>query len=701
MSAQSEQGVVGWLERGVLLLAIVFFCVHSLPRAWRSLNTDFPNYYLSARLAHEGFDTARMYEWTWLQREKDHRAIDIRIIGLLPITPFSTLVMWPLAALRPLTAKHIWILTNLVLLVPLCWIVRSMTGLTWQRIALVFALSFPLHRNLLYGQFYIVLLVLIAGACWAYLRGHHALAGVLVAIATACKLFPALFFIFFLRRRAWRALASGAITGAGCAAASVAVFGWNVHRTYLREILPWALRGEGLPPYATASASISSVLHYLFLAEPQWNPHPWRNSPLIYALLLPTIQMAALAPAILLIRLGDRSESRILLEWSALLVAALAVSTIPASYNFVLLAFPVCVLTAILLRRKKYSWLVLLLITYLGIGLPMPASHEYEGPRILLYVPRLFLSLALLIGIYAMLWRDGVVKKPRSEWSQFAWATVMVGLVAYSVVSTFRLERAVRQEYAYRLPSTSQDFLEVNARSAKGGLRFIQFSARGYRLVPVDLNSAPVDPPSDDELSFASGSGEIWVEQASRVGSQIVEAQHQAPIVIADAREPLLSSDGQSLAFIRDDHGRGRLMMRTGFAANNGAESALTAPSLDVYEASFLSATEFAFSAVEGGRPPEIYLTDATHDNALMALGESRYPALSPDRHWLAYSRFEDGAWNLWLRDQLTGATHRIADLPCNQIEPAWEGDSKTVVYSTDCGRSLWFAAVARRRPIP
>ena len=237
-----------------------------------------------------------MYEWTWIQREKDHRAVDDRIIGLVPITPFSTLIFWPLTGVPPLVAKQIWLEVNLVLLVPLCWILRSMTGLSYQRIALVFALSFPLHRNFMYGQFYLLLLLLIVAACWAYLRGSFALAGMLVAVAAACKIFPVLFFVFFLRRRAWGAVVSGAITGLAAFAASVAVFGWNLHRTYLNEVLPWTLRGEGLPPYATASASTSSILHSLFLAEPQWNPHPWHNSPLIYALLQPTLQLLVLAP---------------------------------------------------------------------------------------------------------------------------------------------------------------------------------------------------------------------------------------------------------------------------------------------------------------------------------------------------------------------------------------------------------------------
>src|SRR5271167_2099797 len=101
--------------------------MHTMPRAWGKLNTDFPNYYLSARIAHEGSDPARLYEWVWLQREKDHRALDDRLIGLIPITPFSTLFMWPLTGLAPLTAKHAWLLVNLALLAaPLPdWIVLS------------------------------------------------------------------------------------------------------------------------------------------------------------------------------------------------------------------------------------------------------------------------------------------------------------------------------------------------------------------------------------------------------------------------------------------------------------------------------------------------------------------------------------------------------------------------------------------------
>jgi len=677
--------------------------LHTLPPAWRSLITDFPNYYIAAQLAHEGDDTSRMYEWTWLQREKDHRSIDVRVIGLAPITPFSTLVIWPLTGLAPLAAKQVWILTNLLMLLPLAWFLQSMTGLGYRRIALAFALSVPLYRNLEFGQLYVFLLLLIVAACWAYLRGLRGLAGGLIALAAACKIFPILFFVFFLQRREWRALTWGVITGAAALATSVAVFGWNVHRTYLHEILPWALHGGGLQPYQ-AGASLSGVLHYLFLSEPQWNPHPWHYSPLCYALVLSTVQMLVMAPAILFIRTEHSTQERVLMEWSALLTVALAVSTIPASYNFVLMVFPACAVAAELLRRRWHLWLVVLLCVYLGIGFPVPSPHGMKGLAILLYVPRLPLMFALLFGIYLLLWRDRFSVSAAWDWTRYAWVAVVAASLVFTMLSTFHRERAVRQEYAYRVPLQTQGFLNGEPRSAGAKVRYIAFTLDGYRLITEGQGVASVDPPSgsaEDDLSFSSSSEHIWVERSHGSRSKIVDARDPSHTVIDDAEDPMISADGRSLAFLRNDHGRGRLMVRSGFQTNSPVEVALTLPRLNVYEASFKSPTEYAFAATDERHAPQIYLRDVTHVDSPLALGEVRYPALSSDGQWMAYSRLEHGVWNLWLRNQGSGLTRRIADVPCNQIEPAWEDDSKTLLYSTDCGRSLWFTAVARRRVIP
>jgi Tol biopolymer transport system component len=162
----------------------------------------------------------------------------------------------------------------------------------------------------------------------------------------------------------------------------------------------------------------------------------------------------------------------------------------------------------------------------------------------------------------------------------------------------------------------------------------------------------------------------------------------------------MLSSDGRDLAFLRNDRGRGQMILRRAFQVST-TETPLSPPRLNVYEASFLSDHKYAFSADENGSSPKIFLTDGKHSNAPIVIAGSRYPALSPDGRWMVYSRLDHGVWNLWLRDEDSGLPRRIADVPCNQIQPSWESDSKTLLYGTDCGRSVWFTAIARRRVLP
>ena len=699
MEILRDRRVASWMERFILLLAIAYLGMHTWPRAWSKLNTDFPNYYLTARLVHEDYDTARIYEWRWFQREKDHRSIDDPIVGLIPITPFSTLIMWPISEMPALAAKHVWMLVNLALLVPLCWLLRSLTGLSYQRIGLVCALSFPLHRNMLFGQFYLFLLVLIVAACWAYLKEFYLLSGALIAIAAACKIFPVLFLALFLQRRNWRALGSALVTGTVIAAISIAVFGWNVHRTYLHEILPWTLHGEGGSPYVTSAASISTILHYLFLNEPEWNPHPWHNSPLVYSVLQPALQMLMLAPAILLIRRKDRMPRRIILEWVGLLAASLAISTMPASYHFVLMVFPVCVLSALLIERRSVGWLIALLIAYLGIGFPMPSPNHVMGPAILLRVPRLPLMLAVLLGIYALLW-SGRNDKEGQDWTHYAWAGFMTLATLFSIQSTFHLQRGVREEYAYRIALKTPSLFDVDPVVYGAGTRYIGSAFEGYRLV-TEGDSTRIDSSAGDDLSFAASTQQLLVEKARNQESAIVDPRNPGKTILQGGRNPMFSVDGKDLAFVRNDHGRGRLMVQASLQSDGSNQVALTPPSINVYEAAFASRRAYAISGVEDGEPPQIYLTDQSHSNTRLELGESRYPALSPDSRWMAYSQLDDGMWNLWIRDQQTGATRRVADIPCNQIESSWDSDSKSLVYATDCGRSLWLTGISRRRVIP
>ncbi len=109
--------------------------------------------------------------------------------------------MWPLTYWTPLTAKRIWIVCNLLLVVAVAVLLQSLTRLSWRRIALLIGLNYPLLRNLEYGQYYLLLLLLITAALWSYLQDKRFLSGVLLGVASGLKIFPVFFLLYFLRKR--------------------------------------------------------------------------------------------------------------------------------------------------------------------------------------------------------------------------------------------------------------------------------------------------------------------------------------------------------------------------------------------------------------------------------------------------------------------------------------------------------------------
>jgi Tol biopolymer transport system component len=121
-----------------------------------------------------------------------------------------------------------------------------------------------------------------------------------------------------------------------------------------------------------------------------------------------------------------------------------------------------------------------------------------------------------------------------------------------------------------------------------------------------------------------------------------------------------------------------------------------------VLDASPSPGGEYIVAATVGWAPVELFRVEAGQEPRRMNLGVARDPAVSPDGRWLAYSRVKSGAWNLYLLDLGHAAEpRRLTDAACNQLEPAWEPDSKTLLYASDCGRALGFTAICRRRVIP
>jgi Glycosyltransferase family 87/WD40-like Beta Propeller Repeat len=668
------------IECAVLVLLGFYLFGHTLPRAWRTLNTDFPNYYLAAQLTRDGVDPSRAYEWIWLQREKDHRAVDQRVVGLVPITPFSTLAIWPLTGMPPLAAKHAWLIFNLLLLFPIAWLMRAVSGLSLLQIGCLFGLCFPLHRNLLYGQYYIVLLGILTAACWAAQRHRNYLAGSLVALGVAVKIFPVILTLHFVRKKNWAAVFACVLTGILCVLASVWVFGWSLHRTYLLQVLPWTVRGEGLDPYNLASSSLSTLLHRLLIFEPQLNAHPALHAPWLFAILHPTLQLALLAPALLWIDTRVSSPARISLEWSALLLATLTLTPLPASYHFTVLILPVAVLCSQLIQEERRALLVVVIGLYLAVGYPGWNTAPVDGWGSLLHVKRLYaLMLLTAVALYLMKSGRAAARVHEQRWWLAGGAVALV----ISMVGGLAHQRGLFDDYLYRLPIAQQAFLAAQPVPSPQGIEYIALLPTGYRRATMD--GAHGGEGATDELALTAHGDQLWTETVGV--HSVLEPSPGSSSSILDAESPALLGEinGRKQLFVRD------------LADPRGVDQQLTS-SFNLEEIASSPSGAIVVSATRDKGESRLYTVRGVDQLEPIPAGEARYPAISPDGRWLAYSRFQSGNWNLFLRELGTGAVRRLTTAPCNQIEPAWLGDSKTLVYSSDCGRALWFTAICRRR---
>ncbi len=685
--------VMEWVLLALLLGQIAF---RTVPRAWQSLNSDFPDYYLTASLIHEHYDVSRIYEWKWLQRQKDHRGIDQPTVGMVPITAFSTLVLYPLASMPALTAKHYWLLINLGLLLASFWFIHSLTALPWRRIFLIAALSYPLRVNFILGQYYVLLLFLLTVACWLYSGQRQFLSGALVGFAAGLKIFPIVFLLLFLRKTSWRALAGGVVALVGCLATSIAIFGMELNRIYFTQVLPATLRGECLAPYDLQAASISSLLHRLFIYEPQLNPHPATNAPWMFSLLHPLILTAVMAPAILLAIPDDYRPRQVRLEWAIVLLASLAISTSPASYLFTLLILPVAVFWALLLEKDKLLLSGILLLLYVAAGSLVGRSHLSDGWIALLEVPRLYVLILLVALGYLVLLNQNSLKESRR--GRLLWVTALSSFLVFSFATSLHHQRSLDVNYEGRIGEPTGTLSATQPAIEGDSTLFIALLSNGYHSAVARGTAVRFSDKADgDHLAITATDGEYWIEQVGRESN--LRSSLTGRDDIWNAESPVASFDGHWLAFLRETQGRAQIWVRS-MDQSNSSEKFLTPPNLNVLEMSFLPNNSLIFSA-DSMRHPSLYVADQQGNIQSLRIYDARYPSVSPDGRWLVYSKLQRGNWNLWLSDVSTGQTSRLTHAECNDTEPIWTRDSQTLLYASDCGRGLWLSALYRRRVIP
>jgi hypothetical protein len=648
-----------WLEIGCCAILAALLLAKGILPGWRVLNTDFPNYYLVARLLREGYSLERIYDWVWLQRIKDHWGLNQTLVGFAGLSPFSALPLVPLSIFTAIAAKRLWIIANILFLGASIELLSRVTSLGRRRVCLLALLAvFPLRTSFLYGQMHLLVLLLVVAAYFYYCRGRQIGCAACIALAGALKIYPLLLGGYFLWNKQWRPAfallcATLVLVGAG-----YFWFGADVMHTYAMQVLPRSLQGEVLDPYSVHAASGAALFHRLFIAEPALNPAPLLNAPWLYAVLYPLWQLTILVP---LLAIGN-------LEWATFMLALLILSPVPSSYHFVVLIFSIVLLLDVLLMRRRYGLAALAIVCYCLISMV-----EFFA------FARLWLLLLLFAVFLISLWPD------RKALRVAPLCAISIAICGVGVLGYLRHFADLQQEMMRRIPTSVQAYLAGGLHSTASGYVFTAMLPQGYRVLDQAGQAVWQGDSQADQLSVAGP----LLELADAAGSRVVMAP-SGRTLIPDAESPAISPDEKSIAFLRETKGKGALWI-----AYPRSRVRVTDSTFDVRSVAFAPAGWLMFDARVHGRIGLFRLLPQGQVIRVSAADEDvGAPAISPDGRMVAFTRLQHNRWQLGYMDLSSGKETMLTQADCNAYSPAWLS-STAIGYATDCGRGLGLTALA------
>ena len=693
-----------WIEGvAVFALAALLLLKGILP-AWHVLNTDFPNYYLVARLIHEGFSLDRIYDWIWLQRVKDHWGVPQALVAFNELTPFSALPILPLAVLPVLVAKRVWIAVSILILAACVELLKRVTTLGRRRLWLLALLAiFPLRNSFLDGQLHILVLLCLVLAYFFHRKDMRIACGICLSVAGALKVYPLLFGLYFCWKRQWRtALAiffsAFVVAGIGSLWTGVGVLHLYAVHEFPRDVI-----GEGIDAFNVRAASASALLHRMFIFEPEQNPHPFINSPLLYAVLYPLWQLAVLFPlfAAILPRVSKAATEH--LEWAAYTLTLLLLSPIPSSYHFVVMIFPVVLFADVLRSQKKYGSLAAAVFLYFLVSIAAFSPPD-DGGRFsfltLVAFLRLWAGLALLAFCIFHLWRQEPRSKPLL--ADFSRALPLCAFAAVIWIAGFLNYRHhfafFPKDWQRRIPPQASSIFANGIQATPcGGYLYTAIIGGGYRTLDQSGHVVQPEIVGADELSSAVAGSTCTpvVEVADASGSHILKVTQAGSTALAsDAESPAFSSDGQLMAFIRENKGHGTLWLMP-LQPSPGAAAQIVDGSYDVRDVTSAESGEWLFTAKRNGQLAIYKVASGSSPSLISALGENvEAPSVSHDGKLIAYEKLIHNRWQLGYLDMATHEEKILTSGDCNARRPAWL-NADTIGYASDCGRGVDLTVLA------
>jgi hypothetical protein len=208
---------------------------------------------------------------------------DIYAHNNYPNPPIMALLLRPLAELPPIAGGLAWF----YLKVAMAFAAYALTFQlveepsrpfpSWAKALTVLVSLRPVMSDLTHGNVNLFILFLVVASLAVYRRGRDFAAGLIMALAIACKVTPALFIPYFAWKRSWRTLAGVAIgLGLFFVAIPGAALGWHANAELLTSwvhqmVTPYLVGGVVTSEHS--NQSLPGLIHRLLTQSPSFSTY--------------------------------------------------------------------------------------------------------------------------------------------------------------------------------------------------------------------------------------------------------------------------------------------------------------------------------------------------------------------------------------------------------------------------------------------
>ena len=379
----------------VLFLFQIYFGI--IP-GWKKITSDFPSYYVSARMLSEQKDLSVLYDNNLFNQKIKEYGIEGRgQFALYP--PPNALLLLPLASFDPLTAKRVWLTINIFLVFLAGILIKKITQLSFvQSLNILLITGFALANDLFLGQVYLFCTVLLLLGYLFSMRNKILISSLSWGAVMALKYVPLIFLPVLFLKKKWKVLAGIITVFCVIHFFCIPFFGIPEYIKFFKSVFISHASGnlyEG-SPYSFHYQSWESFLDNLFVYDAKFNPHPVFN--FIAGHILFKSMIFSLVISILVFFYIRTKNSKYFFEItvSLLVISLLILEPGSATYHNLFLVLPFVILFKLLIEFNLPDHRFCFSVLFFLIGFLPTLLNKFplfNGENIFLSYNRLWLEM--------------------------------------------------------------------------------------------------------------------------------------------------------------------------------------------------------------------------------------------------------------------------------------------------------------------